>query len=53
MVKNQEKVLDSVTHNGVAIIVEATGSGKSTLVPPPLLDGLPQWQKKPVLCSQA
>jgi HrpA-like RNA helicase len=50
--KNQEKVLDSVTHNRVTIIVGATGSGKSTLVPPLLLDWLPQCQKKPVLCSQ-
>jgi HrpA-like RNA helicase len=50
--KNQEKVLDSVTHNRVTIIVGATGSGKSTLVPPLLLDRLPQCQKKPVLCSQ-
>ena len=48
--KNKERIIDSVVNNRVTIIVGATGSGKSTLVPPLLLDSLPF--QKPVLCSQ-
>jgi HrpA-like RNA helicase len=48
--KNKQRILDSVLNNRVTIVVGATGSGKSTLVPPLLLDHLPF--QKPVLCSQ-
>jgi HrpA-like RNA helicase len=45
---NRKKIVDTVSLSRVTVIVGRTGSGKSTLVPPALLDGL----KGPVLCSQ-
>jgi HrpA-like RNA helicase len=50
--KNKERILRSVDHNRVTIIVGSTGSGKSTLIPPLILDELPSCRTKPVLCSQ-
>ena len=50
--RNRERIIDSISHNRITIIVGSTGSGKSTLIPSLVLDELPFCKNKPVLCTQ-